>query len=101
MRILIVDDDSLVLLMLERMLREHHVKVASGGEAALEILRSGAAFDAVLCDLHMPGMNGDELHGVMSEQFPELAKRTIFVGGACTDKEQAFLDAHTALAKPF
>jgi CheY-like chemotaxis protein len=101
MRILIVDDDTLVLMTLERMLKEHQVKLANGADEALAILESGAAFDAVLCDLHMPGMNGDRLYGILCAQYPELAKRTVFVGCACTDEEQLFLDARTSLTKPF
>jgi DNA-binding NarL/FixJ family response regulator len=67
-RILIVDDHPVVLAGLGSMLgTQPGLEVtgsASGGEEALEMLRSKAA-DLVLLDLRMPGMNGiDTLHAL-------------------------------------
>ena len=72
-RILIVDDDPDVLWVTELGLRlggfETH-SAASGAEA-LEAL-AAHAFDAVLTDMVMPEMGGDELVARAHERWPEL-----------------------------
>ena len=60
-RILTVDDDRTILLLLEHKLQHagHEVVAVRSGEEALEILRADAdKFDVVLLDRTMPGMNG-------------------------------------------
>lgn len=60
--ILLVDDDSSVLLTLSIALRRcgHSVTVATDGQQALGQLRS-QNFDAMISDIRMPGMSGLEL----------------------------------------
>ncbi|MBS3805793.1 MAG: response regulator, partial [Oleiphilaceae bacterium] len=65
MRVLVVDDDrfmrDLVKMTLEQ-LNVGQVQVASSGaEAISRIKQSSRAFDILLCDLQMPGMDGLEL----------------------------------------
>lgn len=57
--LLLVDDSEAVLHMLEEGLRTlgQEVTTALSGEAAVEILEN-TSFDAIICDLGMPGMNG-------------------------------------------
>ena len=59
MRILVVDDNgsSRKLLRVTLMAEGHDVTEASDGQEALEILES-SAFDAVICDILMPRMDG-------------------------------------------
>lgn len=66
MRVLLVDDDPLVLDSLLEVLSfdGHDVCVAGGASAALEIFeaaRDNGAFDAMITDLGMPGINGLQL----------------------------------------
>ncbi|KAH1081226.1 hypothetical protein J1N35_020987 [Gossypium stocksii] len=64
LKILIVDDDRTCLLVLERMLRKFSYQVTKCQQAreALALLRQDKnRFDIVLCDLHMPDINGIEL----------------------------------------
>jgi CheY-like chemotaxis protein len=60
MKVLIVDDDSIVRLILRRILRHHFaattVEAANGVEALLEL--DASRFDLVVLDLHMPVMDG-------------------------------------------
>jgi signal transduction histidine kinase len=61
-RVLVVDDDPGSMMLLRRTLgKECEVTTASNGQDALDILQSGQAFDAVLLDIMMPGMNGLEV----------------------------------------
>jgi CheY-like chemotaxis protein len=61
--VLFVDDDALVRLGAEAALTGlgYRVLAADGGDAALTILRAGAAVDALVTDYAMPGMNGATL----------------------------------------
>ena len=102
-RILIVDDDPLVARSLGRALRPHKTEIASGGRAALDRLCSEPnGFDAVLCDVVMPDMDGVELFRHVSERYPTAAGRFIFVTGAATPQAQDFLDGidHPRVHKP-
>jgi two-component system, OmpR family, response regulator len=61
-KILVADDDRATLVMLKDVLGEagYDVTIAEDGSAALKKL-SGDAFDLLLTDVWMPGMNGLEL----------------------------------------
>jgi PAS domain S-box-containing protein len=76
---------------------------AADGEHALELVTE-RSFDAVICDLKMPRMDGKSFYRKLAASKPELAKRVIFVTGdvAGTDAE-AFLEESGCmwLAKPF
>lgn len=94
-RVLVVDDDPLVLRSLTRVLaRDFEVAAARNGREALDMVRAGGTYDAMLCDLVMPELSGIELHEVLTHDDPELAKRTVFLtGGAFTGRAQTFLES--------
>ena len=62
-RILAVDDDSTALGALRQILAQkgYEVSTASSGPDALDLLARDAAFDLVILDVAMPGMNGYEV----------------------------------------
>jgi PAS domain S-box-containing protein len=93
-RVLVVDDDPLVLRSLTRLLaRDFEVASARNGREALELVRAGGYFDALLCDLIMPELSGIELHDLLAQDDPELAKRTVFLtGDAFNGQAKTFLD---------
>ncbi len=103
-RILAVDDEALLLKAYRRMISDtHEVVTALGGRDALLVLRKRQDFDVILCDLQMPEMSGMELFMTAKREFPELAKRFVFVtGGAFSAEARHFLEqAVTCLNKPF
>ncbi len=104
MRLLLVDDDPLVLRAMRRQLeREHDVLAATSGQECLALLRHGEKFDAILCDLMMPVITGMQLYDAMAEEFPRDAERMVFVtGGAFTERAQQFLERvpNPRVAKP-
>ncbi|KAL1201104.1 Two-component response regulator ARR14 [Cardamine amara subsp. amara] len=64
LRVLVVDDDTSCLFILEKMLLRlmYQVTICSQADVALTILREKKdSFDLVLSDVHMPGMNGYNL----------------------------------------
>jgi CheY-like chemotaxis protein len=92
--ILVVDDEEPVARAIARALGVfHHVTTVPSGQKALVTLRSGAAFDLILCDLMMPDMTGAELHEGLARTMPEMAAAMIFMtGGAFTPAARDFLD---------
>jgi DNA-binding NtrC family response regulator len=90
---LIIDDEELVATTLARVLkREHDVTVSTSADAALEQMQA-QDFDAVLCDLMMPGVSGMDLFQSLAGRDAELARRVIFMtGGAFVPKVRSFLE---------
>ena len=74
MRILLVDDENMLLDSLEIILSMNGYEItgkANDGRAALEIL-TGVRPDIALVDLNMKGMGGIELIGKMKKLYPEI-----------------------------
>lgn len=102
-RILIVDDDPAFLRMLGRMLEHYEVECAPTGADALRSIENGMRFDAIVCDVAMPGMTGPDLYGRL-QRFPGMAQRMIFTTGGSDDpraEEFRRLLASRFLDKPF
>jgi signal transduction histidine kinase len=102
--ILIVEDEVLLGKALADQLSEsHEVALVTNAEDALgRIARQ--RFDAVLCDVKMPAMSGEELYRAVAARDPEQARRFIFMTGVGFSPElQGFLAEVGApmLEKPF
>jgi CheY-like chemotaxis protein len=74
LRVLLVDDDPLVLTSTAGMLEDlGHVAIeAEGGAQALERLREGAPAEIVVTDYGMPGLSGTELAEEIDRRWPGL-----------------------------
>jgi sigma-B regulation protein RsbU (phosphoserine phosphatase) len=58
-KILLVDDDAMILAGLKRQLRSHfRIETALSGEEALKVIDEKGPFAVVVSDYFMPGMNG-------------------------------------------
>ena len=59
-RILVIDDSGTIRKAIRRILEglSYDVTEAEDGEQALHVLSAGDPFDAVLCDIDMPNMDG-------------------------------------------
>jgi two-component system, OmpR family, response regulator len=103
--VLVVDDESTVLTMLDFALRRHAftVRRAAGGEAAVEVYRRHRGTVAVvLLDVQMPGMDGPQTLAALREIEPEI--RCVFMSGNTgryTAEELLALGAAQILQKPF
>ena len=104
-RVLVIDDDLSVLSTMRRVLaREYEVTAISDAREARDVLRAGAEFDVIFCDLMMPHLTGQELYDAARAARPELGARFIFVtGGATSSAARAFLGelSNDVLEKPF
>jgi len=60
------------------------VDTASNGTDALGKLRK-SAYDLVVTDMHMPGLDGVELYAHSLKRFPFLRDRFLFITGAGSD----------------
>lgn len=70
-RLLLVDDDRQLLVLLEEFLKQfYHVDAVSNGAAALERL-ARQPYDLVISDINMPGMMGYELLGRVRAEYPK------------------------------
>lgn len=102
-RILFVDDESLVMSGLQRMLRsmrdQWEMEFATSGAEALSRMDANP-FDLVVSDMRMPVMNGAQLLKETARRFPQTV-RFILSGQADNDLiMQCVGTAHQFLAKP-
>jgi len=100
---LLVDDELELVEVLSDALRINgfEVDVAYSGAEAVERIRPGA-YDALLTDMNMPAMRGDELHRRAMAIDPSLA---VVIITAASDVRQAVdclkAGAHDYIIKPF
>ena len=104
-RILIVDDERAMRTTLAALLSDRYdVLTADSGASAIGTLKSDPAFDAVLCDLMMPGVSGVDVYAWIQAEAPELAQKVVFMtGGAFTPRARDLLDRvpNRHVEKPF
>jgi DNA-binding NtrC family response regulator len=72
-RTLIIDDEEFVRLVVEQALREEgcDTRIAGGGQEGLDLLRTGA-FDCVITDLRMPGVDGRTVLRWVKDHQPDV-----------------------------
>ena len=105
LRVLVVDDEPLIVASLTRMLSSHASVVGETvAERALERILSDPELDAIVCDVMMPGLTGIDLHERVARDRPERAERFVFItGGAYTARARAYLERlpNPRFEKPF
>ncbi|HYQ16872.1 MAG TPA: ATP-binding protein, partial [Polyangiaceae bacterium] len=89
-KVLVVDDDPVFSRTIRRSLKLHEVKTcAAASEAQALLLDAAYSPDLVLCDVFLPGANGNVLHSRVARQRPEIARRFVFVTGGALGKAEA------------
>ncbi len=102
-RILIVDDEESMRHMLSIMLKKegYEVEAAANGRLALEALAKGG-FDAVLCDIRMPEMDGVGFLKALDHRAQELTVIMMSAFGTIDTAIEAMkLGAYDYISKPF
>jgi CheY-like chemotaxis protein len=105
MRILVMDDDAIILGVLAEMLKTagYEVAAASNGKEGLKLYRE-TPFDLVITDLFMPDKDGLEVIMELRRDFPEAKIIMLSAGSAYGDSSletSKFLGAARTLRKPF
>jgi CheY-like chemotaxis protein len=105
-RILVVDDERLVAKATGRVLgyAGYDVTVSDLPAEVLEAILGGLRFDAIICDMVMPELSGDQFYEKLMRSCPDQARRMVFVtGGVLEPRQAAFLDdvPNRWLMKPF
>ena len=92
--ILVVDDDQQLASAFQWILADENFLVDTafdGDEAVLKV--KAHQYDAIVCDLMMPRLRGDEFYLKTREIRPELADHFIFITGFATNPSiKSFLD---------
>lgn len=107
-RVLVVDDEPAALRAYARVLkRAYRVELAEGGLGALSMISEaaerGERFDAIVCDVMMPDLDGRQLYEIVAGRHATMADRFLFcTGGAFTQRTRDFLRAsgRPVLEKP-
>jgi two-component system, cell cycle sensor histidine kinase and response regulator CckA len=104
--VLIVEDDyELADVLAEVLTHENCVSEhAANGMEALPKLRA-TNFDAIICDLMMPRIDGEAFYDQVGREFPYLTDRFLFITGQASAKAGMtdFISrtGNTLLEKPF
>jgi CheY-like chemotaxis protein len=81
-KILLVDDDAMVLAGLKRQLRgQFRIETAQSGDEALKIIDENGPFAVVVSDYYMPGMNGIDFLCKVKKVDPDTV-RMMLTGSA-------------------
>lgn len=103
-RVLIVDDNLLILRFATRLLqRDHDVSALGDPREALRTIAKGARYDAIVCDVVMPQKTGMDLFAELTVLAPDQAARIVFMTGLDTEAVRTFLAEvpNPRLEKPF
>jgi CheY-like chemotaxis protein len=105
-RILIVDDELMLLYSLRRMLEDlYDVTIASGGRKAIDLInKQETPFDLIICDVSMPDINGVNLYIYLAEHHPTIKDHIVFMtGGSSSAYLDDFFETNKLLCllKPF
>ncbi len=105
MNVLLIEDDPLVRDSIANVLERDGFAVTGvpNGLQGLAELRDGQ-YAAIVCDLRLPFLQGDDFYVQVKDLFPDMAKRIVYVTGFADDpKAREFLEGtgQPFLGKPF
>ncbi len=102
-RVLCVDDEPVILQILRRLLEVQGFEAVICGDPQTAISAfSVGSFDALITDIHMPGMDGLTLMRILREREPDLPVVVVTGQGTVDTAMQALREGATGmLVKPF
>jgi CheY-like chemotaxis protein len=105
-RILIVDDEPVIVQFVDRVLRGagYLTGMAGGGVEALQVAEGSAPFDLIVADVNMPDMSGPDLVSRLRMRQPDLRvlyltgfNDQLFAAKSVLWEGEAFLDKPTTI----
>lgn len=104
-RVLLVDDEPLVRRTLQRLLQRAGFEVVTAGDAGEAIATAAEApVDAIVTDLHLPGMSGGALITALRDRLGDRCPTIILASGDTSSATARAVIADTgcpAITKPF
>ncbi len=103
-RVLVIDDEELLLSVMGRILHDYEVETTADARHALALIDGGREFDVILVDVTMPLMSGIAFFQELRATHPALAGRVVFMSGGVFEADfEAFLDTvpNVRIGKPF
>lgn len=102
-RFLVIDDEADILNLVAEVLGGTETKIVTLQDSNRLDSVLDEAFDAVLCDLKMPGRDGLSVLRTVREVRPDLARRFLLMTGNLADADKAAveLEGIPILPKPF
>lgn len=98
-RILVVDDEQLIRLVVGRLLAKYgakQVSYAENGLRAIEMIHEQQdCYDLIIMDLVMPGMHGRQVYDVLRQEYPTLP--VIIISGHI-DKDETLALLHDGVS---
>lgn len=93
MRVLYVDDNEILGVVVTRLLRltAEVVYLSSAREARELLLQGDSDFDLIVSDVMMPEETGPEFHQWLSKSYPDLSRKVVFMTGGCNEQESAYI----------
>jgi DNA-binding NtrC family response regulator len=100
-RVLLVDDEPMIIRVLRRFLEKHKYEVfeAGGRRAALEVFHKEKPFHVLLCDVHLGMDNGWRLAEEIYLAQPSI--HVLMISGAINTRLTPDTLAYRMLYKPF
>jgi len=94
LRVLVIDDEPLIVRTLTSALASWATVVGETvPERALALILAEPPFDAIVCDVMMPGLTGTDIHERVARDKPGHETRFVFItGGAYTARAREYLD---------
>lgn len=103
--VLVVDNELAIARIVSRVLGDdYEVRSCPNADEAYSLIRDGASFDVILCDILMPGLTGPGFYRKLARVVPDQALRVVFItGSGCLNETREFIDAlpNVTLHKPF
>lgn len=92
-RILVIDDDDLTAILLRKVLEVENciLEIANDGKEALQKLME-QRYALVICDIHMPGMDGKKLFKFVDDHALENKNLILFITGDTSAETRRFLE---------
>ena len=103
-RILVIDDDLAIRVLLQAVLRrmKFEVELAEDGAAGLEKLHTNGGYDLILLDLMMPRLNGYEFIDQIGRESSDRPHIIVFTAAGKRGVEKIAKDAVcNSILKPF
>jgi len=100
-KLLLIDDDSAIAPVLAIRLRRHFTVIATSDPRQAVAMARAERPDVILCDINMPGMNGDEVAFALSEDAATQTIPLVYLTGLLPAQQGADLAEPVELGENF